>query len=119
MPANVPHDAFECFVGHPGVGDREDNFPIRLPELGHRFSVVGENRLERLALFPFGMLRRKLVHSSERKHRLSIQRMFDPKGSILIESGNSIVGLDVLAAGLVSHLFDKGNDRLLRRTIVP
>src|SRR5271154_2319093 len=45
--------------------------------------------------------------------------MFDPEGSVLIEGGYSIVGIDVLAAGLVSHLFDKGNDRLLRRTIVP
>src|SRR6202044_3204986 len=91
----------------------------RFTELGHRFTVVGENRFERLSLFPFGMLRRKLVQSSEGKHGLTIQRMFNPKGSILIERGDSIVGLDVLAAGLISHLFDKGNDRLLRRTIVP
>ena len=46
---------------HPGVGGSKDNFPIRFPELGHRFTIVGENRLERLALFPFGMLGSKLV----------------------------------------------------------
>ena len=43
------------------VGGGEDNLPIRFRELGHRLTVVGEGRLERFALFPFGMLGRKLV----------------------------------------------------------
>ena len=83
----------------------DDNFPIRFGELGHRLTIVRENRLERLVLFPFGMLRRKLVHPGKSKHSLSIQRMFDPKGAILIESGNAIFGLDVVGTGFVRHLY--------------
>ena len=45
--------------------------------------------------------------------------MFDPKGAVLIESGDAILGLDVFAAGLVRHFLDKGNNRLFRRPIVP
>src|SRR5271170_7646812 len=45
--------------------------------------------------------------------------MFDPKGAILIEGGNAIPRRDVVGTGLVRHSIDEGNDRLLRRPVVP
>src|SRR5271170_7855499 len=45
--------------------------------------------------------------------------MLDPKGAILIEGGNAIPRLDVVGTGLVRHFIDEGNDRLLRRPVVP
>ncbi len=59
------------------------------------------------------------MHPRQRKHRLRIQRMFDPERAVLIESGDAIRGLDVLAAGLVRHFLDEGDYRLFRRSIVP
>jgi hypothetical protein len=85
------------------VSDGDDSCPVRFGELGHSLTIVRESRLERLELFPFGMLGRKLVQP----------------GAILIESGNAILGLDVVGTRLVSHFIDERNERLLRRPVIP
>src|ERR1019366_577403 len=113
------HNLPEYFGSHSSVSGGEDNFPIRFGKPGHRLTVVREYSLERLLFFPFGMPVSNFAHPVQSKQGLSIQRMFDPDRSILIESGNAILGLDILAAGLVCHFFDEGNDRLFRRPVVP
>src|SRR5215467_10279341 len=81
--------------------------------------IIRENRLEKFALFPFGMLRGQLVHAGECKHGLSIQRLFDPESSVLIEGGNAIFRRYIVGPGLIRHFIDEGNDRLPGWSVVP
>jgi hypothetical protein len=101
------------------MGRRDDDLPIPFRKLGHRLTVARDDRLERLALAPFRMLGGKLAHSIECESGLRIKGMFDPERAILIESGNAILRLDVVAARLVCHFPDEGNDCLFCRPVVP
>jgi len=59
----ILHKLLERFGRHSGVGGGEENFPVRFREPADRRAVVGKNRLERIALFPFGMLGSQIVHT--------------------------------------------------------
>lgn len=97
-------------------GDK--SFPIRFGKSGQGGGrLVGENGLEWFLLIPFQMPGRLLVDPVARKHGLGIERMFDPKGAILIERDAAVCRLGVLGARLVSYLSDEGHDGLLRHFV--
>ena len=65
------------------------------------------DRLEWLLLPPFRMLRGELAHTIEGIHRLPIQRLFRPKGPVLIKGGDAILRCNIAGAVFVRRIFDK------------
>ena len=90
------HNLPEGFSAHPGVSGGDKSFPIRFGKSGQGGRLVGENGLEWFLLIPFRMPGRLLVDPVACKHGLGIERMFDPKGAILIERGAAVCRLGVL-----------------------
>jgi|SRR5580704_3066193 hypothetical protein len=81
--------------------------PLCLSEPGHRLMVSLDDRLEWLLLPPFRMLRGELAHTIEGIHRLPIQRLFRPKGPVLIKGGDAILRCNIAGAVFVRRIFDK------------
>ena len=87
--------------------------PVGFGEFGHRCAVAGEDGLEWLFLLPLGVLRGHLGEAGQRELGLSVYGMFGPEGSVLIEGGDAVGGLDVFWTGFVGGVPDEIEDDVL------
>ena len=66
---------------------------------------------------PFRMLWRELAQTIEGKHRL-MQRVFGPKGTVLIKCGDAILWLNITSAVSVGRILNEPEDGLFGQGVV-
>ena len=115
----VLHQRRELAGSHPGMSGEDDFLEVLRRELRHRLAIAGNHRLERLNRLPLRMLRRKRHDTVQRKDDLRVDRLLDPKSSILIKSRKSIAGSNEFRAAWRSSRRDQLDDCLLGWSIVP
>ena len=64
-------------------------------------------------------MRRHLVHAVQREEGLGIERVLDPQRAVLIEGGDALLRRHERGAAAVGRGFDKVQDCLLRRSLIP
>ena len=96
-----------------------DHFQQRVLAAGQcGFRITFQHGRERLFFSPFRMLRSECPDPVEDKERLEIHRLLRPERAVVIKSHNALGGGNEIGA-FFGHLFDKGNDALLRCAFVP
>ena len=83
------------------------------------FEVALDHRLERLRVPPLRMLRRQRLHPIDRERELEIDRLLGPERAVVVEGGDALLDRNEIRPALLGHAIDEGDDRLLRRTLVP
>ena len=80
----------ELVGGHAGVRRHDELDEALLAGRGERLHVAFEYRLERLRVFPLGMLRRQRLDAVEREGELDVHRLLGPERAVVVEDGDAL-----------------------------
>jgi len=84
-----------------------------------RFHVALKRRLERLRGRPFRMLWRQNLHAIEDEGQLSVHRVFDPQGAIVVERRDALGRRHEIRPALLGDAGHEAGDCLFARAVVP
>ena len=84
-----------------------------------RLHIVVEHRLERLALSPFGMLRRERIDPIKGEKPLEIKRLLTPERPVVVEGSDTVRFGDEVQPAFLCHARDEIENGLLRCAVVP
>lgn len=113
----VLNDFLERLHRHARVG-QDNGFDVLQSELLHRVLVSRQDALKRLGRSPFRMPRCDRGQTVVGKQNLRVDRMFDPRGSILIEGGDAVLWSYELRTAPNGRA-NKLHDRVLGSTVIP
>lgn len=113
------NDVLESWNRHSTVRNSNDLFEILDTKLQHRFTIVGENRLERLRLAPLRMLRRRCNDLVNGEGYLCVDRLLNPERAVVIKCREPIVGRNKIGRSFFCYPPNEVNDCFLRRGLVP
>jgi len=114
----VADNFFKLIAGHACMGGHGHFNQGLFPACEGGFHVAFENGGERFLLLPLGMLRRKRLDAVEDEEGLEIHRLFRPQRAVVVEDGDAFGGRNQVGS-LGGYFRDEGDDRLLRRGVVP
>ncbi len=115
----VLDNRLEFFRGIPRVRNHHKFQQTLLARGRERLHIVVEHRLERLALFPFGMLRRQRLDPIKGKKPLEIKRLLAPERTVIVEGSDTIRFGDAVRPAILCHARDEIENSLLRCAAVP
>ena len=69
--------------------------------------------------FPLGMFGKQALDFRKGERHLEGHRVFAPEHTVVVEDRDALGGRNEIGAALLRHFLDEGDDRLLRRSIVP
>ena len=81
--------------------------------------VALEHGLERLLFLPLGVLRREGLDAVEGEGLRKIHRLLGPQRAVVVEGGDALGHRHKSRRAFPRHLFDEGDDGLLRCGVVP
>jgi hypothetical protein len=115
----VTHNLLELGSGHAGMRPRYNLQETFLARGEQSFHIASQHRFERFFRLPLGMLRRERLDAIHCEQKLKIHRLLGPESAVVIKRRDSLVKRNDIRRTFLGHFLDKGDDRFLRRGVVP